>query len=170
MGQHRSAIAPGYDTDFFAWTQHQAKLLRLLNGLRSDLPEELDIDHVAEEIEDLGSAELNSVKSLIRQILAHLVKTASDPGAAAEAHWRSEAVTFQLDLLDRYAPSMRQRIDMHSIWRRAVRGAASQLRDHGSELLPDIPLRCPFSVDDIVIESFDFDAALEQLRKTPSPM
>ena len=59
MGQHRTAAPPDYDSDFFAWTQHQAKLLRALRRWPAEIPAELDLDRVAEEIEDLGSAELN---------------------------------------------------------------------------------------------------------------
>ena len=103
MQQHQPRISPHYDDDFFAWTQHQAKLLRTLARLRAELPAELDLDHVAEEIESLGSAELNAVKSLIRQVLVHLIKAASDPEADAFAHWRAEATNFSLDLPDRYA-------------------------------------------------------------------
>ena len=85
MGHHRSATVPSYDADFFAWTQHQAKLLRTLNRWRPDLPTGLDLNQVAEEIQELGSAELSSVKSLIRQMLVHLIKAASEPGSTAIA-------------------------------------------------------------------------------------
>src|SRR3954454_13429718 len=59
-----------YDEDFLAWSEQQAAVLRELAGRRG-LPNELDLEHVAEEIEDLGRAEFNAVKSYIRQILAH---------------------------------------------------------------------------------------------------
>jgi hypothetical protein len=38
---------PDYDTDFYAWTQAQAA------AIRAGQWEALDIEHVAEEIEDL---------------------------------------------------------------------------------------------------------------------
>ena len=80
MQQHKPH-APGYDEDYFAWTQHQAKLLRTLEELRPERPVGLDLAHLAEEIEGLGSADLNTVKSLIRQVMVHLIKAASDPQA-----------------------------------------------------------------------------------------
>ena len=67
-----------YDEDVLAWSEQQAAVLRELAG-RKGLPNQLDLEHVAEEIEDLGRAEFNAVKSYIRQILAHLVKAASEP-------------------------------------------------------------------------------------------
>jgi len=39
-----------YDADFVVWTAHMAELLR------AGRLDELDIEHLAEEIEDLGSA------------------------------------------------------------------------------------------------------------------
>jgi Domain of unknown function DUF29 len=63
-----------YGTDFYAWTRHQADELRRLKELR--LNAELDLDHVAEEIEDLGNAVRKSVRSQVRRILEHFLKLA----------------------------------------------------------------------------------------------
>ena len=60
-----------YDTDILAWSQRQAAVLRDL-AARRDLPNELDLDHVAEEIEDVGRSELNAVQSFIRLCLVHI--------------------------------------------------------------------------------------------------
>ena len=43
-----------YDDDFFAWTQEQAAALRRLPN--EAVGDAIDIAHVADEIEDLGSA------------------------------------------------------------------------------------------------------------------
>jgi hypothetical protein len=45
-----------YERDFYAWSQHQAEALRRLAHTRRDLPNELDLEHVAEEVEDMGGA------------------------------------------------------------------------------------------------------------------
>ena len=44
-----------YESDFYAWTQVQAKELRRLARVRPNLP--LDLAHIAEEIRDLGKSE-----------------------------------------------------------------------------------------------------------------
>jgi hypothetical protein len=165
MVQQRSASSPDYDTDFFAWTQHQAAPLRALNRLRPELPVGLDIEHVAEEIEDLGKAELRGVTSLIRQLLVHLLKAASETDSQARAHWRAEATAFQADLPDRYAPPMRQLIDMDALWRKALKIADAGLQEHGSSLASDIPDQCPYTVGEMLGEDFSFDGALERLRE-----
>jgi hypothetical protein len=165
MGQHRTALQPSYETDFYAWTQHQAKLLRALSRLNSELPAGLDIERVAEEIQDLGSAELNSVKSLIRQILVHLIKSASEPDSNPGKHWRGEATSFHADLLDRYLPSMRQLIDMQTLWLRAMKVADAVLSEHGSSISTKIPAQCPFSVADLTQDDFRFDETVDRLRE-----
>jgi hypothetical protein len=164
MQQHQPQISPDYDADFYAWTQHQAMLLRNL-GKVADVPADIDFDRLAEEIEDLGKAELRTVNSLIRQILVHLIKAASDPKAHAFAHWRTEATTLSIDLADAYARSMRRVIDMQSLWRKATKAADVTLQEHGATLSPDLPVECPYVLDDVLAEDFSFDAAVQRLRE-----
>jgi uncharacterized protein DUF29 len=44
-----------YEEDIYAWSQHQARVLRGLAGSGLRLPNDLDLEHVAEEIEDVGN-------------------------------------------------------------------------------------------------------------------
>jgi ribosomal protein L29 len=57
-----------YDADFFVRTQHTAVLLR------SGRFGQLDVHHLAEEIEDMGKRDLVELKSRLRVLLAHLLK------------------------------------------------------------------------------------------------
>ncbi len=143
MQQHQPRISPDYDDDFYAWTQHQAKLLRAFRKSAPNLPSGIDLDHLAEEIEDLGKGDLRGVTSLIRQIFVHLIKAASEPNSQARAHWRAEATALQADLPDFYAPSMRQLVDVQAIWRKALKVAESSLQEHGESLDPKVPADCP---------------------------
>jgi len=56
-----------YDTDFYAWTQEQAALLR-------DRAPAVDWDHLAEEIESLGRSEQRAIVRRLRRLLTHLWK------------------------------------------------------------------------------------------------
>ncbi|MBC8130845.1 MAG: DUF29 domain-containing protein [Rhizobiaceae bacterium] len=152
-----------YDTDFFEWSQGQARLIRSLRLVPSDLPPGLDIDHIAEEIEDLGKAELHAVESQIRNIFVHLLKTVSNPDAPAVLHWRTETTTFFVDLTSRYSRSMRQLIDMDKTWRLAVRLSRDALHEYGDELAAGVPKTCPFAIEDLVFEDFDFDRLRDTL-------
>ncbi|WP_252177778.1 DUF29 domain-containing protein [Endozoicomonas sp. 4G] len=57
-----------YDTDFYTWSYQQAELIK--QG-RFD---ELDMDNLAEEVEDMGRARQRSVESRLSQLLMHSLK------------------------------------------------------------------------------------------------
>jgi hypothetical protein len=59
-----------YDDDVVAWAEQQASLLRA--GRWS----ELDIDNIAEEIEDVGKSEKRELQSRLALLIAHLLKWA----------------------------------------------------------------------------------------------
>lgn len=67
-----------YETDLSAWASEQAALLRA--GRFS----ELDVEHLAEEIEDLSRRDLRALRSAMRDVLEHLVKLQYSPGPRAD--------------------------------------------------------------------------------------
>ena len=163
MNEHRPPAPSQYDDDFYAWTQNQAEALRALQKHAGSLPVQVDLDHIAEEIEDLGKSELNTVTGLTQQVLVHLIKAASAPEARALAHWRAEATAFSVRLSRRYLPSMRRNINMQSIWIDAVKVAAATLEEYEGRLARNLPASCPFSLEEIVSREFSFDHALARL-------
>ena len=54
---------PDYDDDFYAWTQHQAEVLREMPVADN----RFDRENVAEEIETLGRSERDAVRSHVRR-------------------------------------------------------------------------------------------------------
>ena len=152
-----------YDTDILAWSQRQAAVLRDL-AARRDLPNELDLDHVAEEIENVGRSELNAVQSFLRLCLVHVIKAACSPRESLAPGWGEEAVRFRGDALDRLTPSMLGLIDLDAIWRRAVRESEESLAFYDEPLPPSLPTKCPFSLEALTARSFDVRAAVESLK------
>ena len=75
-----------YDTDILIWSDQQAAALRGLVA-RRDLPNELDLANVIEEIEDVGRREINAATSYVRLILGQVVKGWADPRSRAMRHW-----------------------------------------------------------------------------------
>jgi hypothetical protein len=144
-----------YDEDILLWSEQQAETIRKLGRTRRDLPNELDVENVAEEIESVGRSELAAVKSLLRQIFIHLIKLVVDQDAAAARHWRDEIMAFHAEMVDRYAPSMRQRIDMDDLWRFARQ--RSLLTDEGAEnqQVAKLPDHWPIDIDVLFVEKLD---------------
>ena len=62
-----------YDRDFVEWTVRNAELLR------AGRLEEADIEHIAEEIEDMGKRQRHELRSRLRILLIHLLKWQAQP-------------------------------------------------------------------------------------------
>ena len=62
-----------YDRDFFEWTVRNAELLR------SGRSTEADLEHIAEEIEDMGKRERRELLSRLSVLIAHLLKWQVQP-------------------------------------------------------------------------------------------
>jgi predicted ATPase len=77
-----------YETDFYAWTQQQAELIRLEHKTSGVYP--IDWLRIAEEIEDLGREQLHKAESLTERIIQHLFKLAWTRNDAPVRGWRKE--------------------------------------------------------------------------------
>ncbi len=154
-----------YDRDVLSWSEHQADLLRRL--ARGERVNDLDWEHVAEEIEDVGLSELHAVQSYLNLILLHLLKVYGWPDNLSVNHWRVEVVTFQKDAARRFTPSMRQKIDLARLYADVLEQLEPLLHDEVAPLT--WPASCPFTLDDVLRAKL---AALEaQLQAAaPKPM
>src|SRR5919109_178418 len=116
---------PDYDADFYAWAQAQAAALRAKDWAA------LDLDHLAEEVEELRKTERRAVRSQLRLILSHLLKWAHQPARRTDS-WRSTIangrVLVQEDLEDN--AGLARELDALAAWayRRARRDAAKDTR------------------------------------------
>ncbi|MBM3557969.1 MAG: DUF29 domain-containing protein [Alphaproteobacteria bacterium] len=156
------APAVQYEDDFFAWTQDQAEALRRLAARRPNDLAELDLPHIAEELADMGLAELRAVESHLGRVLFHLLKAASSRNPEVVGHWRAEAVGFHDEALARLTPALTRRIDLDRVWRRAKRQAEAALRDYNEALAA--PGTCPFTLAELLRDDLDIDAAVERLK------
>jgi hypothetical protein len=132
-----------YERDILAWSMQQAELLRRLG--RGERVNDVDWTHVVEEIEDVGLSQLNAVRSYLRQMLVHLLKLQGWPNSVSANQWRQEVMAFQADAEQRFAPSMRQAIDLDALYAKAVRQVRGAEID-GAPPLP-WPAACPVGLD-----------------------
>ena len=91
-----------YEEDWYAWTLDQAARLRALPAQQRS--NAVDIEHIAEEIEDLGREVRRRVEGLLRRIVEHLLKLEFEPLSPARHHWMHEVDVFRADLAGRFAP------------------------------------------------------------------
>ena len=152
-----------YDEDYFAWLRQQAAALRRLAESRRDLPNDLDPERVAEEIEDVGKSELRAAESFVTNVFSHLLLLAFDPHASARDRWRIEVAAFHRALRKFATPSMRQLIDLDSLWADAWGDAQVRLLPYGRPLPRSGPGRCPFGFDELTATGTDWDAGVRRI-------
>ena len=111
------ADASLYDEDFYAWTQQQAELLRRGEAGANAL----DVEHIAEEIEDLGKGELHACQSLCEHIIEHLLKLEYSGVDEPVRHWRREIVEWRLQLESKLTRSIAAQLDLSNRYARALR-------------------------------------------------
>ena len=133
-----------YDTDFAEWTRRTA------GQLRRGRPAEVDLEHVAQEIEDLGKGERSAVRSQLRRMLVHLMKARIQPERAG-ASWRGSVANARIEILDHFgdSPSLRKHAEsnLQRIYREAVELALVETNLDGRVANPDIPEECPYTLD-----------------------
>lgn len=134
-----------YDQDFYAWTQHQAELLR--SGQLS----KLDIENLIEEIESLGKQQQQELRNRLGVLLGHLLKWRYQP----EAQSKSWAATIReqrreiQDLLEDN-PSLKPYL-AEAVTRGYRKGL--DLVNRETPINPDqLPQSCPFTQVEIFEE------------------
>ncbi len=136
-----------YDEDFALWTAETARLLR------EGRFQEIDVEHVAEEIEDMGKRDHREMLSRLTLILQHLLKWEYQPGKRSKS-WRSTMAVQRRELakLFRQSPSVRRNVGaaVAEVYRDAVEDAAREAD------LPEeaFPRECPFAPEQILDRDF----------------
>jgi hypothetical protein len=144
-----------YETDIIAWANEQAALLRA--GKFS----EVDIAHIAEEIEDVGKSERRELASRMSVLLAHLLKwqfqpdrrgsswqrTIKEQRRAIASHLR-ETPSLKTSLADQKKTSLADQNWKEGLWADAI---AKAFDEAGLGAFPEI---CPWTVEEILSLGF----------------
>ena len=140
---------PDYDDDFYAWTQHQAAVLR-------DMPvadNRFDREHVAEEIEDLGKSECDTVRSQVDRIIEHLLKLQFSPADQPRLGWMRSITDARRSLGDKLSPTLRRDVEtrLATLYEDARYATELALTEFGEEqAVKDLPLACPYTLEQIL--------------------
>ena len=157
---------PRYDDDFYAWTQHQAAVLRSM----AVTDNRFDREHVAEEIEDLGKSERDAVRSQIRRILEHFLKLAYSPAEPPRFDWMASIADARAGLGDKLSPTLRRDAEaaLEGLYRSGRRQAELALRGHSEHAAADrLPQECRYSLDEICREDWYPPPDPERPSSTP---
>ena len=138
-----------YETDILLWSEHQATLLR--RRAAGELVNDADLDwpNIAEEIESVGRGELHAVESLLVQALRHMLKAEGWPLSRDAPVWRADAIDFRRQARRKFVPSMRQKIDIASLYADALAAMPESMDGQGPLPVPD---ECPVTLDELLGE------------------
>ena len=144
---------PRYDDDFYAWTQHQAEVLRSMRTRDN----RFDRENVAEEIEDLGKNYRDAVRSQVRRVLEHFLKLAYSPAAYPHYGWMGSIVEARAQLDDKVSATLRQDIEasLPRLYRSARKQAELSLREFKeADAAVSLPEECPYTVEQILADDW----------------
>jgi Domain of unknown function DUF29 len=156
-----------HEEDFFAWTRSQAKELRRFARSRPNLP--LDLEHIAEEIADLGTSRRDALRSWTRRIIEHLLLLEHARAHEPRRGWSEEVLNFRSEIDDRLSAILRRdlRRQLPRLYDRARRDVQKRLelyREAGASAR--LPERCPYTLDQ-VLGDFWPNAANEGGKQPP---
>ena len=140
---------PGYDEDFFAWTQYQAEVLRTMPCDDN----RFDREHVADEIEDLGKSERRAAHSEVRRILEHFLKLAHSPASDPRSDWMVSIANARAELEEMLTATLRRDVEaeLPRLYARARDVAEVGLVKYGeADVAARFPARCPYALDQIL--------------------
>jgi hypothetical protein len=137
-----------YESDILIWSERQAKLLRRRAAGELVNDAEMDWPNIAEEIEDVGRSQLHSVESLLVQALRHMLKAEAWPLSRDAPTWRADAIDFRRQARRRFAPSMRQRLDVAGLYADALAAVPETIDGQPPLPVPDV---CPVTLDELLV-------------------
>lgn len=140
-------MTASYDADVLAWADEQAALLR------AGRLAEIDVLHIAEEIEDVGRSERRELASRMVVLLTHLLKWQFQPGRRGSSWQRTikehrRAIVAHL----RDVPSLKGALGNPNWWESVWADATAKAIDETG--LDGFPEDCPWTIEDILSPAF----------------
>lgn len=147
-----------YDRDLQLWIE------QTIQQLQNREFGSLDIEHLIEELVDLGKSEKNALKSNLKILLAHLLKLKiqDDVPNTMKASWYSSVVEHRQRVIDNLedTPSLKsfltEALEKAYPDARKLAIKESKLAKFGIRLPQEseYPITCPFSIEQILDEDF----------------
>ena len=131
-----------YEQEYDQWLEETVKILK------NRQLDQLDYDNLIEELETLGRSEKNAVKSLLLQVIIHLLLLQfwTEEKERNSNHWSAEIITFRVQLEDRLTTNLRNylRSELDKIYQNACLIVNNKVQ------LTNLPDRCPYSLEELL--------------------
>jgi hypothetical protein len=136
-----------YETDFYAWTQQQAALMR------GEELEQLDLPNLIEEIEAMGRRERRELVSRLKVLLMHLLKWHFQPDQQSRS-WRNTINHQRDEIRDLLDDSPSLRAELEASIASAYPRACQLAQEETGLLSPRFPTTCPYTPEQILNADF----------------
>jgi hypothetical protein len=140
-----------YDSDYQAWIDANIELLRQARF------QEVDVEHLIEEMADLGKKERAELANRLVILIAHLLKWQHQP-AHRSSSWRGSIVEQRVQILR----NLRQSPSLKSYFHQAIVDAypdAVEIATQETGLVAHaFPTDCPYQAEQLVDKAFWPDA------------
>jgi hypothetical protein len=146
------AATARYDDDTYSWAFEQAALLRA--GRWHDL----DIEHLADEIESVGKSERRELESALRLILMHLLKWDYQPDKRSRS-WTITIANQRDHAARTLAENKSLKPKLGNIVTDAYRLARREASGETDLDLAVFPEACPYDLDTLMTRPIEWPAA-----------
>jgi len=140
-------VTADYNKDFYAWLMKNAGLLRQHKF------NEVDIEHVAEELESMGKSEKRELTSRLTVLLAHLLKWKFQPALRSRS-CKNTILTQRIDILELLedSPSLKYELEERAVI--AYEKARLSAEDETGIDKNNFPETCPFTFEELLKKDF----------------
>ncbi len=139
--------ATKYDTDFYGWTQEQAELLR------AGRLDEIDIEHLLEEVESMGKSEESELESRLEVLFMHLLKWIYEPQLRGKS-WVNTIKEQRRKVPRRLQKNPGLKSKLEVITKEAYEDARQSAADETGLPEQTFPKECPWTLEEALNPEF----------------
>ena len=141
------SLYPKHDEDFYGWTRHTAQLLK------ENKMDELDVNHLIEELEDMGRSEKHQLINRFAVLIAHLMKWEYQPAYRGNS-WEStiEHQRNKIKRLIRDNPSLKPQ--MKEAIEEGFLDSKPIIKKDALDILKRLPSCCPYTFEQLIDDVF----------------
>jgi hypothetical protein len=135
-----------YEADYHLWLEETIKLLKdkALN--------QIDLDHLIEELESLSRRDKAKVVSLLKQIIIHrlFLQFWLEEIPDNQNHWEAEIIAFRDQLNRLLTANLRNYLDneLETIYQNAVKIVSKKMNYH----INQFPEQCPYTIEQLLTD------------------
>jgi hypothetical protein len=136
-----------YETDFFGWTAHQAKILREQNW------QALDIANLIEEIESLGRQERRELENRLGLLVGHILKWEYQPEKRSRS-WKITIRSQRQEIAKLLADSPSLKPYLVEALDRCYSTVINLVLNETPLRLRDLPVECSYTIIQVLDRNF----------------